>query len=148
MYYTDILPETIEASETRVDDKQYTYIKCEFKHLWEAIKSFEEGVELYVCGKDDNPNDMECAPSGLLVRDVNKLIRNDIDIYTREETPWYKQISEEKPVYCLSVNRCLFKLTGAITKNGAIRYKPLTQEQVRDIVDTMEKWNGHNNILP
>ncbi len=59
-------------------------------------------------------------------------------MYTKEDIPWFDQVSEDKPVYVLTHTEDILKVT---SKAGALPFKPLTEEQVNDIVETIVCWN-------
>jgi hypothetical protein len=38
-----------------LEQKAYHYIKCDFNHSWEAVRAFEDGVELFIDDKGNKP---------------------------------------------------------------------------------------------
>lgn len=142
--HVGLSPEVADTSKkTKVE-----YIKCEFKSAWEAVKAFEEGVELY--DYDDFVEDC-CTYSKIDLTGNVLLSFSHKSLYTIVETPWYEIVSEDKPVYIISSKGRVVKTKGSVLDKGFILkvggghvdtklYKPLTKEQAKDIVDTMENY--------
>ena len=121
-----------EPLQEELPAEEYNWVKKEFTLASEAMLAFESGIELFHLV--DN-NHCKCNTES----SVFYAYRNDY-LYIKEQLPWWEIVSKEKPIYTIIKDRYLVKFTGAITEEASKRYTPLTEEKVKDIVETMEKW--------
>ena len=85
----NILEEGSESVCAAVDEdfptKEYQYNACNFKHAWEAVRAFEEGVELFINNKGEKP----------VGEGVHIYCELYDKLFTREEVSILKQVKFE-----------------------------------------------------
>jgi hypothetical protein len=82
----DSIPKTsCNQSGDVLEQKVYHYTKCDFKYSWEAVRAFEEGIELFIDDKGTKP-----------VGEGKHFYCDWFDkLYTREEINPLKEVKNE-----------------------------------------------------
>ena len=139
------LESSVQPLQEEITFEEYKYTKKVFKLASEALIAFESGVELFYPTATEGVY-KKCPTE----KSVFNCWSSNV-LHIKEQLPWWETVSEDKPCYVVSSKGRILKLIGSPSALGNIKkegggainrvdYKPLTKEQVQDIVSTQEKW--------
>jgi len=129
-----------EPLQEELPAEEHNWVKCDFSLTSEALQAFEEGVEFYTKRRDGTFDPLRDCEVEIVLGHRGKYL------YTKETKPWWEVVSSEKPCYVISNVGKIIKVerfseeVDKLLKTSMKTFEPITEEKVKDIVETMKEW--------